>query len=268
MDISVNVSAEQLELQLGACQAKLTISQAETLRNQLAKVLLNALHQQPDYWPSLTIQLEKLDYLTAILFELNDEQLMQVIQAYHQPYWLVLVRFARKKHPKLATRLLKTIGRLNSPIFISLEELTDQLHLESASSIAEVITALETLQPIVQQHYPELLAKKNPPDDTSSFNARAVAFLANLSDLPTSNLRLILKSLSGEELGLLFSACKMLAIAPFFTQLETILPEKLFQQLENKCSTHVEETRLRNLLNKLSYELKELKNLLKNRSQQ
>jgi len=125
---------------------------------------------------------------------------------------------------------------------------------------------LEALDPLlrqVTQGTDETSVK--PADNNSSFNTRATTFLTNLSDLPQSNLRLILKSLSAKELSLLFAACRSLAITRFFTQLQSILPEKNYQQLESKQQARFEEAQLRNLLAKLNQELKDLKQLLKNR---
>lgn len=265
MDISVNSSAERLELRLGTCLAKMDISQAQELRNQLNQVLVNALEEHPDYWKNLAARLEESRYLATTLATLNDQQLKQIIEACHQPYWLPLVRFARKEQPKLAKRLLNALGKIDYLTFTSLEEFTSQLETEPATSVAEVIIALDTLLPLFQRYCPEAIAhtkQTEPKDIKLSFNARAVVFLTQLSDLPSSNLRLILKSLTGEELGMLFSACKMLAITNFFVQLESILPEKLFLQLETKCSTSVEESELKNLLSKLNLQLKDLKKLI------
>lgn len=268
MDISVNSSTNQLEISLGHCRAKLSTSQAQVLRDQLAEVLLSALHKPPNYWQNLAARLNELNHLIATLYGLDEVQRLEVIQASHQPHWLALVRFARKEQPLLADDFLKAITKINPQAFTSLEAFKDQLHLEPASSLAEVIIALETLQPLLEKYSepPQLQAEieiKKP-----SFNARAISFLIQLSDLPTSNLRLILKSLSGKELGLLFSACKMLNVPNFFIQLKGILPEKLFQQLESKCLADIEEAELRNLLSKLNQELKELKQLLNNRKRQ
>lgn len=272
MDIRVSSSAEQLEINLGACRAKLNPTQALALREELAEVLLSALHEEPNYWQGLITRLDELKYLADVLLSLDDEQLLEVIKASHQPHWLILVRFARKEQPELAKRLLTTIGKLSSQAFTSLEEFTDQLYLEPASSLAEVVTALEKLEPLLEGYCEQPLAGQTVAEQASqceiqkpSFNARAVTFLTQLSDLPTSNLRLILKSLSGKELGLLFSACKMLEVNNFFIQLKGILPEKLFLQLENQCLAQVEENELRNLLSKLNLQLKELKKLLANR---
>lgn len=267
MDIRVSSSAEQLEINLGACRAQLNPSQALTLREELAEVLLSALNEAPNYWQNLMARLDELKYLVGTLQSLNDEQLLEVIKTSHQPHWLTLVRFARKEQPELAKRLLTTIGKLSSQAFTSLEEFTDQLYLEPASSLAEVVAALEKLAPLLEayseQPYSEQPAQGEPKKP--NFNTRAVAFLTQLSDLPSSNLRLILKSLSGKELGLLFSACKMLEVNNFFTQLKGILPERIFLQLESQCVAQVEESQLRNLLAKLNLELKELKKLLAKR---
>lgn len=267
MNIRVSPSAEQLEINLGACRAKLNPAQALALRDELAEVLLSALNESPNYWQSLIARLDKLNYLAEALHNLDDEQLLEVIKTSHQPHWLILVRFARKAHPELAKRLLATIGQLSSQAFTSLEEFTDQLYLEPASSLAEVVAALEKLEPLLEGYCERPLAKQQTQCEIQkpSFNARAITFLTQLSDLPTSNLRLILKGLSGKELGLLFSACKMLEVNNFFTQLKGILPEKLFMQLENQCAPEIEEAELRNLLSKLNLQLKELKKLLENR---
>lgn len=268
MDISINTSAEQLNLSLGPCSASLSLTEAKALKDQLTQVLLNALYEQPNYWQDLTTQLEQLKSLLDNLYNLDNEQLMQVIQASHQPHWLALVRYTQKEQAELAKRLLKTIGQIQSPIFISLEEFTNQLNTEPASSIAEVVVALQALQPLVEQFNQTSLEETEITDQltkTPSFNTRATTFLTNLSELPASNLRLILKGLSGKELVLVFSACKMLQINSFFTQLQSILPEKNYQQLESKSQARIEETELRSLLAKLNQELKDLKKLLNNR---
>jgi len=125
------------------------------------------------------------------------------------------------------------------------------------------------LQPLIQALNPTPLDEKtettNPLASNSSFNARATTFLTNLSELPRSNLRLILKGLSAKELVLVFSACRMLEITSFFSQLQSILPEKNYQQLESKSQARLEETELRSLLAKLNQALKDLKKLLNNR---
>lgn len=269
MDISVNASADKFELNLGACRASLNSSQVTALKDELTEVLLNALYEQPNYWQDLTTKLEKLKSVLANLFELDNEQLMHVIKASHQPHWLALVRFTKKEQPELAKRLLKAIGQIQSLIFTSLEEFTNQLNTEPASSIAEVVIALEALQPLIQALNPTPLDEKtettNPLASNSSFNARATTFLTNLSELPRSNLRLILKGLAGKELVLVFSACRMLEITSFFSQLQSILPEKNYQQLESKSQARVDEAELRSLLAKLNQALKDLKKLLNNR---
>jgi len=268
MDISINTSAEQLEFILGPCRASLNLNQAKALESQLAEVLLNALHEQPNYWQDLTAQLESSKAILSSLANLDSQQIVQVMQEYHQPHWLPLVRFTQKEQPELAKRLLNAIGQIKSPIFTSLEEFTNQLNTEPASSIAEVVVALEFLQPFIQALNPTPLNEAETTNQLAnkpSFNTRATTFLTNLSELPHSNLRLILKGLSGKELVLVFSACKMLEITHFLTQLQSILPEKNYQQLENKSQARVEETELRSLLAKLSQELKDLKKLLNNR---
>lgn len=269
MDISISSSAEQLELSLGPCRAQLNSTQALVLRKQLAEVLLNALCQPPNYWQTLTARLEELKHLTATLYCLDDEQLAQVIKSSHQPNWLALVRFANREQPELAKRLLKTIGESGALAFISLEEFTDQLHLEPATSLAEVVTALEAMHPVLEKYCPQALAEQlaNSTQCKPSFNDKAASFLNYLSNLPASNLRLILKRLGGEELGWLYSACKMLEVTKFINQLEVILPEKFFQRLQAKCPTKLADPELRSLIASLNREFKELKMLLDKRIQ-
>ncbi|GLR63369.1 hypothetical protein [Marinospirillum insulare] len=267
MDISVIASEEELELNLGACRAKLDHTQAKALRDQLTETLLNALQKEPNYWQTLAAKLTELKYLATSLQSLNDEELTQVITASHQPSWLALVRFTNKEQPELAKRLLKTIGKTGLLAFISLEEFTDQLHLEPATPLAEVITALEALKPLVDkfdsQPTSEELSKTSKLSD--SFNTKAASFLNLLASLPASNLRLILKKLNSKELGWLISACKMLEITKFLDQLKTILPEKLFIKLESQCPNQLSDSELRKIMTSLNQEFKALKKLLENR---
>lgn len=270
MDISVSSSAGQLDLTLGACQASLDSSQAQTLRNQLAEVLLGALHQPDNYWQEQQAKLDELKHILPTLLCIDEKTVRHLLQGGLTCNWISIVRYTRKELPDVADYLLAIIGKMKSKFYCSLEEFIDDLHLVPASSIADVVSTLEEVHSALKRFYPETLPllaeQKNATSQSKpSFNTRATTFLTNLSELPTSNLRLVLKSLTSEELGFLFSACKMLNITKFFSQLEGILPEKTYLTLEKKCPLTLEDSVLRALLSKLNTELKELKKLLKAR---
>lgn len=285
MDINVEFVNNDFELSLDACIAKLNASEMLLLREKLSQELLKPLKKPIGFWEEQQIQLDKLKYIAFALAELDKQSLENIIANNAWCDWVSLLGFTRLTLPKLADTLQSIIENRNNKknylFFSSPEDFIDSLHLNPAISIIDVVASLKEMQEALNNSGPEmkeLLNKqqqahtKTPQKATSTkiqpvSNDKVFSFLDYLGGLPASNLKLILKRISREELSLLFSTCKMLKAVKLFSQLKAIFPEKIFQQLEKNCPEKIDEYQVRSLLNKLNSELKKLKELLNNRSQ-
>lgn len=275
MDISVRSTNNNFELSLDACTAKLNAYEMLLLRENLSKELLKPLKKTAGFWEEQQAQLDELKYIAFALAELDENSLENIVISNVWCGWIPLLAFTRLALPKLANNLQSIIEnrshKKNYLFFANPEAFMDQLHLEPAISITDVITTLTKIQTALSDYSPEitdLLTQQKTIHTTVQppVNDKAFSFLNYLGGLPASNLKLILKQISREELALLFSTCKMLKAIKLFNQLKIIFPEKLFQQFENNCPAKVEEHQVRSLLTKLNSELKNLKELLNNRS--
>lgn len=279
MDINVKFANNNFELSLDACTVKLNASEMLLLRKSLSQELLKPLKKPVGFWEEQQAQLDKLKYIAFALAELDEKSLENIVISNVWCEWIPLLGFTRLALPKLANNLQSIIenrsNKKNYLFFANPEAFMDQLHLEPAISIIDVITTLTKIQEALNNYSPEitrLLTEQKTIHtpaaevETAVINDKAFSFLDYLGGLPASNLKLILKKISREELALLFSTCKMLKAVKLFNQLKAIFPEKLFQQFENNCPAKVEENQVRSLLTKLNSELKSLKELLNNRS--
>lgn len=276
MDISVKFSKDEFELSLGACKAKLSTSELLLLRKNLVATLSKVWQQPSGFWEEQQAKLNELKYIALSLAQLDENTLEAIVISNPDCNWLPLLNFANLELPKLAASLQSIIGKKTNQetnfFFASSEESLDQLHLEPATSIMSVIETLTQLEEKLGNNNPEIasiLAEQKAINTKVQpiGNDKVFSFLDYLGSLPASNLKLILKKISREELGLLFSTCKMLKAVKLLEQLKIIFPEKIFQQFEKNCPARVEEHQVRSLLNKLNRELKELQTLLKNRKQ-
>lgn len=275
MDISVRFTNNNFELSLDACKAKLNASEMLLLRENLSKELLKPLKKTAGFWEEQQTQLDELKYIAFALAELDEKSLENIVIGNVWCEWVPLLAFTRLTLPKLANSLQSIIEnrshKKNYLFFANPEAFMDQLHLEPAISITDVITTLTKIQEALSDYSPEItnLLTQQKTIHTKiqpAINDKAFSFLDYLGGLPASNLKIILKQISREELALLFSTCKMLKAMKLFNQLKIIFPEKLFQQFENNYPAKVEEHQVRSLLTKLNSELKNLKELLNNRS--
>lgn len=197
MDIHLDASAGRLDLHLGPCQASLTPEQALTLRNRLAEILLQALHQPRSHWEVSQNRIRCLGWLADTLLWIKPDELASLLQQYDPQHQEPLLRYARHDKPELATRLLQTLPAASAR---SLEEETS---LGGAIPIQQVVLALEALHPLLAA----LLGTALPPlpDSNLDLDATERAYqglhklLGVLPSLPENRTQPVLNQLKTQE---------------------------------------------------------------------
>lgn len=197
MDIHLDASAERLDLQLGPCQANLTPEQAQTLRNRLAEILLQALHQPRSHWEVSQNRMRCLSWLADTLLWLSPDALASLLLDYDVQHQGPLLRYAQRDIPELANRLLQA---LPASAARSLEEETS---LCGAIPVQQVVLALEALHPLLAAHLGAALAPL--PDANLDLGASERAYqslhklLNVLPSLPENRAQPVLDQLKKPE---------------------------------------------------------------------
>lgn len=257
MQIQLISSAPQLKIQLGPCQINCTSEEALQLSTQLSQILAKPWEQPTGFWAAQEDLLQELDFILPCLEQLTTENLADLIAQLNQAQQIALVRFSQKNHPVLAQhlfssqRLIQTSSEQKQPAF------ADLIYTAPASSLHELTSALQALQPAIPMPELENLEALAASSSAAKPNLSvlATAFYASLNQLPKTKLISLLKTLNTEEMGYLFSSIKMLQATPLHQRLEEILPERYFSAFNSKCPSHLEETHLCELLDKLNSNL-------------
>lgn len=197
MDIHLDASAERLDLRLGPCQASLTPEQALTLRNRLAEILLQALHQPRSHWEVSQNRIRCLGWLADTLLWLAPDTLASLLLDYEPQHLGPLLRYAQRDQPELTSRLLQA---LPAPAARALEEETS---LCGAIPVQQVVLALEALHPLLAAHLGNALPPL--PDATLDLAATERAYqglhklLNVLPSLPENRTHPLLSQLKKQE---------------------------------------------------------------------
>lgn len=252
MHLNVVAQPDKIQLSFGPCQAHLSWEQAKILRQDLAKLLAKTWQLPTTYWVQQQQQLDTLEPLLPWLLEQDTALLEQLMLRLSTPAQLAVQRLSRNRHPQLARKLLQARHKVSPRLEVDQDAFADYLHSQPASSLTQVVAALQEVQTHLEELAPDLLATAQAELDLNTRYKLALNLFHQLEQLPTLQLQAMLKQLGGEDLGRTFSAATQLQANAFLQRLQQVLPAKIWQLCVEKCPQQISEQRLAKLITKLS----------------
>lgn len=262
MHLTLEVSNENLRLNLGASWLVLTPAEAAALQASLTQLQPSAWLLSQATWQEATAQLNALPSLLEQAISLNKTQRQQLLSQLNLIDSLALARFSRQKGLTFSKKLNKALEKelttkaLKNEFTEELASINKSSALEVAAAKTNLITGFTNLG--IKPQLNASPAPQKPAPSQEELATKGKNYLTYLAKLPANQVKVILRNLVPAEIGWLVSACKTLGVEEFNQKLAEILPPASWQKLNANCPPELTAEKLNHLLASLGLAFKQL----------